>query len=228
MREKTQSAFVLHSRPYRENQVIVDLLTESDGKVAALSYIGHSTKSSRKALLQPFLPLQVTLKGESTLKHLTRIEASAKSLTLKSNHLYSAFYMNELVVKLIGDNIQCETLFFSYKSGLAALAQQHTIESILRAFEQAILNELGVCFDFSIIFDRNEQSYYYLPDDGFIPAYTKLKQPCFNGEHLRAIAQQELSAADVQQTYKILMRQMINHLLEGKELNSRKLFKKTN
>ena len=68
MQEITQSAFVLHTRPYRENQLLVDLLTEYDGKLAALSYIGHSTKSSRKALLQPFLPISITLKGQSSLK----------------------------------------------------------------------------------------------------------------------------------------------------------------
>ena len=32
-----QNAFVLHSRPYRENQQLVDLLTQQYGKVTALS-----------------------------------------------------------------------------------------------------------------------------------------------------------------------------------------------
>ena len=81
MQETTQLAFVLHSRPYRENQVLVDLLTENDGKVAALSYVGHSSKSSRKALLQPFLPIQITLKGQHALRNLARVEpADRKSV----------------------------------------------------------------------------------------------------------------------------------------------------
>ena len=37
-----QNAFVLHRRPYRENQMLVDLLTEHDGKVTALVYVGQS------------------------------------------------------------------------------------------------------------------------------------------------------------------------------------------
>ena len=49
-----QSAFVLHSRPYREHQQIVDLLTEHNGKVSAVVYTGKTNKSNKKGLLQPF------------------------------------------------------------------------------------------------------------------------------------------------------------------------------
>ena len=46
-----QNAFVLHSRPYRENQQLVDLLTQQDGKVTALVYVGQSKRSIKKALV---------------------------------------------------------------------------------------------------------------------------------------------------------------------------------
>ncbi len=226
MQEITQSAFVLHSRPYRENQLLVDLLTEHDGKLAALSYVGHSTKSSRKALLQPFLPIKVTLKGQSNLKSLIRVEPIGKSYLLKKNALFSAFYINELLVKLLGENIACEELFQQYKSCLKSLAQASNIEICLREFELMLMEELGVAFDFSLVFEHSAEGFYYLPDEGFIPAYTSLKQPCYNRWHLQAIAQRDLSKPEVLNTFKALMRQVINHLLNGVPLNSRKLFSK--
>ncbi|MFQ3196045.1 MAG: DNA repair protein RecO (recombination protein O) [Colwellia sp.] len=226
MLETTQSAFVLHSRPYRENQLLIDLLTEHDGKLAALSYVGHSTKSSRKALLQPFLPIKVTLKGQYNLKSLIRVEPIGKSFLLKKNALFSAFYINELLVKLLGENIACEALFQQYKMSLEALAQASNIEICLREFELMLMDELGLSFDFSLVFEHSAEGFYYLPDEGFIPAYTKLKQPCYNRWHLQAIAERDLSTPEVLNTFKALMRQVINHLLAGVPLNSRKLFSK--
>ena len=224
MQEITQSAFVLHSRPYRESQLLVDLLTEHDGKLAALSYIGHSTKSSRKALLQPFLPIKVTLKGSYNLKSLIRVEPMGKSFLLKKNALFSAFYINELLVKLLGENIACEALFQQYKISLESLVQSSNIEICLREFELMLMDELGLSFDFSLVFEHSAQGFYYLPDEGFIPAYTKLKQPCYHRLHLQAIAERDFSTPEVLNTFKILMRQVINHLLAGVPLNSRKLF----
>lgn len=224
MQEITQSAFVLHSRPYRENQLILELLTEFDGKQAVLSYIGHSSKSSRKALLQPFLPLKVTLKGQQSLKSLTRVEPIGKSYLLKKNALFSAFYINELLVKLLGENIACSELFRQYKITLQSLTSASNIEVCLREFELNLMDELGVSFDFSLVFEHNADGFYYLPEEGFIPAYTKLQQPCYHRQHLQAIAEHDLSQPEVLTTFKALMRQVINHLLKGVPLNSRKLF----
>jgi DNA repair protein RecO (recombination protein O) len=226
MQEITQPAFVLHTRPYRENQLLVDLLTENDGKLAALSYVGHSTKSSRKALLQPFSPIYVTLKGQHSLKSLIRVEPAGKSFLLKKNALFSAFYINELLVKLLGENIACGELFQQYKFSLESLAEAKNIEICLREFELMLMDELGVSFYFSLVYEHSAEGFYYLPDEGFIPAYTKLKQPCYNRWHLQAIAERDLSTPEVLNTFKALMRQVINHLLNGVPLNSRKLFSK--
>jgi DNA repair protein RecO (recombination protein O) len=226
MQETTQLAFVLHSRPYRENQVLVDLLTENDGKVAALSYVGHSSKSSRKALLQPFIPVNVTLKGQYALKNLARVEPAGKSILLKKNALFSAFYINELLVKLLAENIPCMELFQQYQASLQGLLDASELEITLRQFELVLLAELGVSFDFSLVFEHTASGFYYLPEDGFIPAYTVLKQTCYDRMHLQAIAEQDFSDPATLTTFKVLMRQVINHLLGGIPLNSRKLFSK--
>jgi len=234
-----QNAFVLHARPFQENQQLVELLTEYDGKVSALVYVGQSKRSIKKGLLQPFLPIKLIFKRQDAhLKRITNIEASAKSYALSKNSLYSAFYINELLVRLLNDDIMCESLFTHYQTTLSLLSQNLPIAPQLRRFELALLDELGLSFDFSPVFDENSDSiagFYYLAEQGFMPAYkyavNHITTPYFNTEHLQAIAEhvyyekQQLNA-EAEQTFKLLMRDVINHLLDGKPLHSRKLFTK--
>jgi DNA repair protein RecO (recombination protein O) len=235
-----QKAFVLHVRPYQENQQLVELLTEHYGKVSALVYVGQSKRSIKKALLQPFLPLNVAFKEHgshtSSLRMLTRVDANSKSYLLTKNSLYSAFYLNELLVRLITDDIICETLFSQYQSTLFSLSQGAAIAPQLRAFELTLLDELGLSLDFTPVFEDNGENvvgFYYIAEQGFIPAYhyaiNTITTPWFNTSHLQAIAKQDYEPKQpelkgVEKTFKLLMRQIINHLLEGKPLNSRKLF----
>lgn len=235
-----QKAFILHVRPYQENQQLVELLTEYDGKVSALVYVGQSKRSIKKALLQPFLPLNVAFKEsglqKTRLRMLTRVEANSKSYVLTKNSLYSAFYLNELLVRLLTDGIICETLFSQYQFTIAALSQDLAIAPQLRAFELSLLEELGLSLDFTPVFEENGEhvaGFYYVAEQGFVPVYDyaikNMTTPWFNTLHLQAIAAQNYDRnkpelAGIDKTFKLLMRQIFHHLLEGKPLNSRKLF----
>jgi len=218
MNEIEQKAFVLHSRPFKENQQLVNLLTEHQGKVSALVYVGQSKRSVKKGLIQPFLPLTVILKGHGSLKKISYIESNEKSYVLKKNYLYSAFYLNELLVKLLTDDITCQSLFQQYKITLQALDNGLPIAYQLRQFELKLLDELGLSFDFSAVFDHKGANFYYLPEEGFVPALSKLSFPCYNGLHLQAIANQVLNNKELildgaEHTFKVLMRQIFNQLL---------------
>jgi len=235
-----QKAFVLHVRPYKENQQLVELLTEHAGKVSALVYVGQSKRSIKKALLQPFLPLNIAFKENGSqntgLRILTRVEAHSKSYVLTKNSLYSAFYVNELLVRLLTNNIICETLFSQYQSTIVSLSQGLAIAPQLRIFELSLLDELGLSLDFTPVFDENGDNvagFYYIAEEGFVPAYhyaiKNITTPWFNSLHLQAIAKQNYDInkpelAGVEQTFKRLMRQIFHLLLDGKPLNSRKLF----
>ena len=219
-----QEAFILHSKPFKDNQLIVDLLTEQSGKVSAVVYTGKTQKSNKKGLLQPFLPLQVVLKGKGQLKNLSRIETSRRSYALSGNYVFCGFYLNELLIRLLGEHIECPELFYRYKMSLQGLAEQQPVEQNLRAFEMTLLDELGQSFDFNSIFESQESHFYYILEEGFVPVLTKLNIPKYSREHLLAIAEERLEDELVLRTFKLLMRQVINNLLGGKPLNSRKLF----
>lgn len=228
MEETEQLAFLLHARPYREHQQLVSFITEHDGKVAAVVYVGKTNRSNKKALLQPLTPLKILLHGQGSLKKLKQIESAGKSLPLKGHYLYSAFYLNELLVRLLAEQISCDLLFYQYQQSLQALLAQQPLEHTLRAFEWTLLEELGLSFDFtpafSAISTEPNACFYFMPEQGFIPVVEKLPQPYFQAQHLVAIAEQNLTSAEVLHCYKILMRQVINQLLGNKPLNSRKLF----
>lgn len=219
-----QAAYLLHARPYKENQLLLDLITEFDGKVSAVTYVSNRSKTNKKALLQPFIPLNIAFKGRSSLKHLTLVEAKSKAITLKGSYLYSGFYLNELLVRLLTDLLPCPEVFQQYQHSLTELQAIKNIEPILRYFELALLEELGQTIDFSILLEQSADNFYYQAEQGFIPVIGKVTKPCYSKEHLIAIAQQNLSDKAVQHSFKLLMRQIMAPLLGNKPLNSRKFF----
>ena len=61
--EGWQRAFVLHSRPYSETSLLLDLFSESEGRVRVLAKGARSCRSQLKGALQPFTPLLVRWGG---------------------------------------------------------------------------------------------------------------------------------------------------------------------
>lgn len=240
-----QRAYLLHSRPYRDQSLLVNLLTEQLGHVSAVVYIGKSKKSNKKGLLQPFASLLIELKGQGDLKTLSRLEHADKSLQLSGNFLFSGFYLNELMVRLLPENIGLDSLFSLYEQSLDNLLNQHKLESTLRQFEFRLLQEIGFSLDFSNIeeskgqyqitpndanaFDQIDANssvdeYYYIAGKGFVEANYPLNSPRYLRQHLIAIGDGNLQQADVLFTCKRLMRQVLKSYLGSKPLNSRKLF----
>jgi len=232
-------AFVLHSRPFKENQQLLELLTEYEGKTSALVYVGQSKRSIKKGMIQPFLPLKLTFKdSNATLKRITGIEAVGNAYPLNQHHLYSGFYINELLVKLLSNDIVCEAVFEQYQLALISLSENLPIAPQLRQFELCLLEELGQSFDFTPVFNEvndNVVGFYYVVEQGFVPAYkysvNNITTTWFNTEHLQSIAKYiyqdiALTDKDAEHTFKLLMRNVLTHLLDGKPLNSRKLFEK--
>ncbi len=229
-----QNAFVLHSRPYKENQLIVDLFTESFGKIAVFVFVGQSKRSIKKGLIQPFLPLKVILKHQGNLKKIHLVEAAGQSIPLKKESLFSGFYLNELLIRLLTEQIACQPLFKEYHSTLQSLALVKDMAPSLRIFELSLLDELGLSFDFSPVFANDGLYFSYEAEQGFVEVTSTTKNTQntgFKKQHLEIIAQPEFlqnqeQYREVSHTFKLLMRQVIAQLLGNQPLNSRKLFTK--
>ncbi|MCL1123100.1 DNA repair protein RecO [Shewanella surugensis] len=220
--------YVLHTRPYRDNRVIVNLLVDGQGRVDAIARLG-GRKNSIRSILQPFQPLLFALSGHGALKNVTQIEAASPAVPLLGNSLYAGLYLNELLIRCLTVEHQAEHLFFNYHQTLLSIAVMLK-EQDLRYFELALLQELGTMP--SLVLDpldmpiTGEGFYRLLPDKGFMPVYPTsfTAHQFFKGSMLSALANQTLTGDDLF-TAKKLMRQLLGSILGNKPLYSRALFK---
>lgn len=228
------NCYVLHTRPYRETSALVTVLSEQWGKVNFVAKGIRAKKHAKTALLQLFLPLNVQVFGQHELKNLSQIEAQGIALSLKDNFLYSAMYINELLMRVLPVEMPCSAIFAMYQQVLQQLNQQMPLEPLLRDFELNLLDDLGYGVDFTIDMQLSEpiranEYYLYNPELGFViddPVRAqKQRRAVFEGQVILDIAErnwhlQSLKAA------KQISRVAMKTLLGDKPLKSRELFLK--
>ncbi|MDC8830039.1 DNA repair protein RecO [Alteromonas gilva] len=222
------NAYVLHRRPYRETSFIVDFFSLELGRVSAVARGVRSAKSDRRSLLQPFQSLRIQLSGKADLKNLSQLEAAGPMNTIVGEALYCALYVNELTNRVLPNAVETPELYGRYGETLAGLQQTpHSPALVLRQYELALLQELGVMPDFTTDAATEQPlepalHYELIPELGFCA----VKQPSrlsFQGSELLLLQdgifnQQSLPAA------KRLCRIALHPFVGDKPLKSRELF----
>lgn len=216
-------AFVLHSRPYRETSALVDFFTPQ----GRLSGVLRGARSKRGSLGRPFLLLEADWKGGGELKTIIRLDAAGIPLLLAGTALFSALYLNELLVRLLPVEDPHPLLFARYLATLNALAAGEAIEPLLRGFEWQLLEELGYGFPLDCAGDgqplQAQASYRLHPDSGF-ERVEQLQPGLFRGQDLLAISRGDWACPGSLAAAKRLMRQALAAHLGGRPLVSRELF----
>jgi DNA repair protein RecO (recombination protein O) len=138
-----QAAYVLHHRPYRETSCLLELLTEAHGRVGAVARGARQARSRWRGLLQPFSPLLLSWSGRGELVTLTAAEAASPLLAIPAARLMSAYYVNELLLRLLGRGDPQRSVFVAYAGVLAQLAGTESEARALRLFEKRLLDALG-------------------------------------------------------------------------------------
>ncbi|RLA00217.1 MAG: DNA repair protein RecO [Gammaproteobacteria bacterium] len=231
--EDLQPAFVLHSRPWRETSLLVDIFSQNHGKLGLCARGVRNKKSPKRSILQPFTPLLLSWKGRGDLPTMTQLEPAAASIQLKGDPLFSAFYINELLVRLLHRHDPHPQLYNHYHQTLQALSTCSNVEQILREFELNLLSAMGYGLTLNcdmdgepIVADRE----YLLNQDGvFQQVEQKLHlEPArlFAGHYLISIANNNWQNMEVLKVAKRLMRFAMQPLLGDKPLQSRKLFRR--
>lgn len=225
-----QPAYVLHARPYRDTSIIVDLLTQDHGRITAVARGVRSSKGHKRQLLAPFHRLLVNWQGKSSLKLLTGFETEHHFLQLMGNYLYSGFYLNELLVRLIPEQDVQRDLFARYEATLYAFHLQRDLEPMLREFERALLDALGYGIDYAadclthqainsaLNYCINPQLGFFVAPEGAHPSVQ------FSGSLLAALAARDYSEPQVRTLAKKINRLLLRPLLGRKPLKSRELF----
>ncbi len=223
-----QPAFVLHRRPYRDNSALVDVFTLNTGRIACVARGVFTSKKGRSALLQSLQPLHLAAVGKGGLLTISSVEAASPAILLSNQALFCAYYLNELLLYLLPEREPFPELFAYYGQALEHLAGQD-IQSVLRAFELRLLHALGQSPSW------NEDAYgaaiepgerYIWPGEGrLVPGQGK---ESISGNTVLGLSalldgNAELNTTERREA-KYLMRKMLDALLGGRVLNSRKFF----
>jgi DNA repair protein RecO (recombination protein O) len=176
------TAYLLHRWDWSESSLILDLLTREQGRIVVLAKGAKRPYSQLRAVLLSFQAMQVTLgrmPAHSELQVLRSAERLAGAPMPSGEALFSGFYMNELLMKLLARHDPHPRLFDAYAHALSTWAQATTQgadkEACLRAFEWAMLQELGWLPDLSVVTSTQQEllpqgRYELLPEVGVIAA----------------------------------------------------------
>ena len=229
MIENWQRGFVLHRRAYSETSLLVDVFTEDTGRLSLLAKGARARRSAWKSVLQPFTPLLLRWSGKSGLKILTKVEPAAITLPLQQTALYSGFYVNELICRVLEQETAQPQLFQDYLRCLTELAGTPlAVEPVLRRFEFQLLQSLGYGVDFLHCagsgqpIDEN-MTYRYREEQGFMASLIK-DNLTFYGRDLLAFEQRRFDDSTVLQAAKRFTRLALKPYLGSKPLKSRELF----
>lgn len=222
-------AYVLHSRPFRNTSLLVDLFTQQHGLISAVARSARGSKSRYQGQLQLFTPMLVSWSGMHELKTLGNIELNGMPIQLNQKPLFCGFYLNELLIRLLHKEDPHPKLFDFYHQSLYHLEKNDSIPVTLRLFEKKILDELGYGLPLKQEAKTREKIqpdclYLYEHHHGFILCEQDNTQNIFSGSDLIAIAEEKLDNDEILQTAKRLTRTAIQYLLGNKKLNSREFF----
>lgn len=228
VRYKEQPGFVLHSYPYQETSLIVEVFTREFGRVAMVAKGAKRPHSPLRSVLMPFHALTLDWSGRSDLKTLRTAEWRGAFRLLKGRSLICGFYLNELLLKLLHRDDAHDALFDAYEQTLQALLEGHDHAVVLRCFEKRLLSELG----YALLLDRDADTleplqpqcrYNYIVDRGPVASENLQNGLELMGQTLIDMHADNYTSSMTQQQSKSLMRHLIGHYLGSQTLHSRQL-----
>ncbi len=227
---KLQPCFVIHRRDYRNTSLLLELFTPDEGRLPAIARGAKSGRAGRAILLQPFQPLLAGLSGRGEIKTLGQVEPEGRPFSLTGRLLYSGFYLNELLMRLLGRNDPHADLFAHYLEALTALAGGRPIGETLRYFEIDLLRALG----YGLMLEHEtvggepvlpDRAYDYLIEQGPVISAGRPASGSVSGRTLLCLHNRATMDPATAAEAKGLMRRILAFYLGDKPLKSRELFR---
>ena len=228
-RVSLEPAFVLHTRPYSNTSLVVELFSQTHGRIPVLARSARGPKSRFAGRIQLFSPMLVSWAGKGELKSLSQLELNGMPYSIAGQALMCCFYLNEVLLRLLQREDPYPQLFLIYQSTLQQLADGADVLVTLRLFEKRLLERLG----YGLALQNDAQSgapiadncfYQYLPQRGFVQIEADLEGgSIFSGRSILALAAEKLQDGDVLRDAKRLLRMVLALHLGSKPLKSREL-----
>lgn len=227
----SQPVYVLHTYPFKETSLVVELFSKDFGRIAAVAKGARRPRSAMRGMLQSFQTLSGAWSGKNELRTLHSLDWSAGLLLLQGEALMCGFYLNELLLRLLPREDAHESLFDYYTQTLQTLMMAKDLANTLRKFELTMLQEMG--YAVPLTHDENEvaidpeRTYRYEADYG-----ANLSSATLNatqngvqllGKTMLDMAQGDYSNVQTKLQSKQLMRYLLAHYLGDKPLHTRQL-----
>lgn len=226
-----QPVYVLHTYPFKETSLVVELFSKEFGRIAAVAKGARRPRSAMRGMLQSFQPLSGAWSGKNELRTLHSLDWSAGLLLLQGEALMCGFYINELLLRLLPSEDAYEDLFDYYTQTLQTLMSAKDLANTLRKFELTMLQEMG--YAVPLTHDENEleieaqRTYRYEADYGAklsSSALTSNQQGVqLLGKTMLDMAQGDYTNTQTKLQSKQLMRYLLAHYLGDKPLHTRQL-----
>jgi DNA repair protein RecO (recombination protein O) len=230
-RQEDEHAYVLHTYPFQETSVVVDVFTRQHGRIGLLAKGAKRAKSPLRAALLAFQPLAIAWTGRGELPILTRADWVGRQHVLNGIAMMCGYYLNELLLKLVQRDDPHEGLFDAYAGALGGLAAAEPTQAVLRRFEIALLREIGYALQLDCDADAGaplvaERRYAYVPERGPLPAESSgagTDALELQGKTLLDMARGDFTDPLTAAESKLLMRWIIGRHLDQRTLNTRQL-----
>lgn len=228
-----QPAFVLHTIPFRETSLIVEVFSRDFGRMSLLARGARRPRAAIRGLLMAFQPIEVGWAGKGEVLTLMKAEWQGGLPLLSGEALFCGYYLNELLMHLLPREDAHEHLFERYADMLGRLAADPAgkgREADLRSFEKALLQELG--YGLTLEHDSSGQHiepegiYTYRMEQGPVRVeHAEAAAQTVSGQTLLDLAAEDFSDPRSRSEAKALMRTLMAYYLAGVELETRKIFK---
>lgn len=230
-RLEDQPAFVLHSYPFRETSLLLEIFSRNHGRLAVVARGARRPRSAMRGVLMNFQPLRLSWFGKGEVRTLHSAEWQGGQPQLQGTALLCGFYLNELLLNLMARDDAHESLFDYYQQTLQRLAHEQDHAATLRCFEKHLLQELG----YALMLEQEAGNgkpvsaagrYRYVIERGVMPDDADAQDGlAVSGKTLQDMAADDYRDPVSAQQSKQLMRMLLNHYLAGKTLHTRELIK---
>ncbi len=231
-KQSQQPIFILHTYPFKETSLVVEMFSREFGRVAAVAKGARRPLSAMRGMLQSFQQLAGTWSGKNELKTLHSLEWMTGLTLLRGEALMCGFYMNELLLRLLPRDDAHAELFDYYAHTVQVLSSLQAPESVqlaevMRRFELKLLQLLG--YAVPLTHDEHgevihlDETYRFEADYGACAPSATKNGILILGASLVGMARGDYSSATTQSQSKQLMRYLLQHYLGEKPLHTRQL-----
>lgn len=226
-RVSLQPACILHRVPYRNTSALIEAFTRDHGRVGLVARGVFGRKSRWQGLLQPFIPVLISWQGRGELYTLTDAEPNGRDISLPGREVLSAFYLNELLMRLTQRMDAHPGLYALYLNSLARLRDEEP-EQVLRVFERELLQELGYGLNLTHEAEGGAavqpgRRYRFIVERGPVPVADDAPGTVVDGATLLGLAAGTLQEPPVRREAKRLMRDVLAFYLGDRPLKTRSL-----